>query len=203
MLGHYTTVFPRCKAKNAVFSGNFLCFYPPHYILGSHRVQVRNVRGPKGELFRRFGAATFVPAQVTDKWSKARSYALICPPPPGTVKGPLNIAGLCNLRQQAGAECVVTRCRVSGNQLLVLYPKEVLRNHGFLSAFFVSFVARQKTPARGRNILSPLKPPINANHRPKSGGDFCFIYTFGSGPPPTHRSGCYRDFPHAPLPSAN
>jgi len=37
MLGHYTTVFPRCKAKNAVFSGNFLCFYPGYYILGACR----------------------------------------------------------------------------------------------------------------------------------------------------------------------
>ena len=53
--------------------------------------------------------------------------------------------------QQVGAECVVTRCRVSGNPLPVLHQKEDLRNHGFLSAFFVSFVARQKTPARGRN----------------------------------------------------
>ena len=79
--------------------------------------------------------ATFVPAQQ-----------------PGTVGWPRNIAGLYAQRQQAGAECVVTRCRVSGNPLLVLLPKEVLRNHGFLSAFFVSFVALQKTPARGRNI---------------------------------------------------
>ena len=79
-------------------------------------------------------AATFVPAQQ-----------------PGTVGWPRNMAGLYAQRQQVGAECVVTRCRVSGNPRPVLHPKEVLRNHGFLSAFFVSFVARQKTPARGRN----------------------------------------------------
>jgi len=34
MLGNYTTVFPRCKAKNAVFSGKFHAFYPGYYILG-------------------------------------------------------------------------------------------------------------------------------------------------------------------------
>ena len=81
--------------------------------------------------------ATFVPAQQ-----------------PGTVGWPRNMAGLYAQRQQAGAEFVVTRCRVSGNPLPVLHPKEVLRNHGFLSAFFVSFGARQKTPARGRNNSS-------------------------------------------------
>jgi len=120
---------------------------------------------------------------------------------PGTVGWLHNPSDQQAQRQQAGAEFVVTRCRVSGNQLLVLHPKEVLRNHGFLSAFFVSFVARQKTPARRRNILSPQTQLTQITA--KMGGDFCFIYTSGSGPPPIRHSGCYMGSPHALSPNAN
>ena len=34
MLGNYTTVFPRCKGKNAVFSGIFTLFFLQYNILG-------------------------------------------------------------------------------------------------------------------------------------------------------------------------
>ncbi len=115
--------------------------------------------------------AVFVSAQVT---GRPPLYVPIGSPQPGTAVGSEHPAGLHRQRQQAGAECVVTRCRVSGNQRLVLHQKEVLRNHGFLSAFFVSFVALQKTPAPSsasfHSAPSPqgeglLFPPYNIVNR--------------------------------------
>jgi len=102
---------------------------------------------------RRFGCrpSEIQSALASTEQSACCKAAFVPTQQPGTVGWPRNIAGLYAQRQQVGAECVVTRCRVSGNPLPVLHQKEVLRNHGFLSAFFVSFVARQKAPARGRN----------------------------------------------------
>ena len=97
-------------------------------------------------------AATFVPAQQ-----------------PGTVGWPYNPAGLQAQRQQAGAERVVTRCRVSGSPLLGLRQKEVLRNHGFLSGLFVSFGPCQKTlaPERETSLSGPAgRNPKNTSTNP-------------------------------------
>ena len=74
---------------------------------------------------------------------------------PAQLVGCRNPTSLHTQRQQAGAECVVTRCRVSGNQLLVPHPRKDLETIGFQANFwFLLFSDKRNPPPERRNIPS-------------------------------------------------